>query len=110
MAMAIWRKDEQMYTDIQDLMRTYLMHDHTPNIEQQLRQQFDEYFKWHVIDYLNNQKRVDVKHRLFLNLRLFDSRRYNLHALWPRIVEAMISMMVVPFYDPDQNQDNDDRI
>lgn len=47
MAMAIWRKDEQMYTDIQDLMRTYLMHDHTPNIEQQLRQQFDEYFKWH---------------------------------------------------------------
>ena len=36
MAMAIWRKDEQMYTDIQDLMRTYLMHDHTPNIEQQM--------------------------------------------------------------------------
>ena len=47
MAMAIWRKDEQMYTDIQDLMRTYLMHDHTPNIEQQLRQQFNEYFAWH---------------------------------------------------------------
>ena len=35
--MAIWKKDEQMYTAIQDLMRTYLMHDHTPNIEQQLR-------------------------------------------------------------------------
>ena len=47
MAMAIWRKDEQMYTAIQDLMRTYLMHDHTPNIEQQLRQQFNEYFAWH---------------------------------------------------------------
>ena len=47
MAMAIWRKDEQMYTAIQDLMRTYLMHDHTPNIEQQLRQQFTEYFAWH---------------------------------------------------------------
>lgn len=45
--MAIWRKDEKMYTAIQDLMRTYLMHDHTPNIEQQLRQQFNEYFKWH---------------------------------------------------------------
>lgn len=47
MAMAIWRKDEQMYTAIQDLMRTYLMHDHTPNIEKQLKEQFDEYFKWH---------------------------------------------------------------
>ena len=47
MTMAIWRKDEQMYTDIQDLMRTYLMHDHTPNIEQQLRQQFNKYFAWH---------------------------------------------------------------
>ena len=45
--MAIWKKDEQMYTAIQDLMRTYLMHDHTPNIEQQLRQQFNEYFAWH---------------------------------------------------------------
>ena len=47
MAMAIWRKDEKMYTAIEDLMRTYLMHDHTPNIEQQLRQQFNEYFAWH---------------------------------------------------------------
>ncbi len=36
-----------MYTAIEDLMRKYLMHDHTPSIEQQLRQQFDEYFKWH---------------------------------------------------------------
>ncbi len=45
--MAIWRKDEKMYTAIEDLMRKYLMHDHTPSIEQQLRQQFDEYFKWH---------------------------------------------------------------
>lgn len=36
-----------MYTAIEDLMRVYLMHDHTPNIEQQLRQQFDEYFAWH---------------------------------------------------------------
>ena len=45
--MAIWRKDEVMYTALMDLMRVYLLHDHTPNIEQQLRQQFDEYFKWH---------------------------------------------------------------
>lgn len=45
--MAIWRKDEVMYTAIQDLMRAYLLHDHTPNIEQQLRQQFNEYFAWH---------------------------------------------------------------
>ena len=47
MAMAIWRKDEKMYTAIEDLMRKYLMHDHTPSIEQQLRQQFNEYFAWH---------------------------------------------------------------
>ena len=47
MAMAIWRKDEKLYTALQDLMRTYLMHDHTPNIEQQLKEQFDSYFKWH---------------------------------------------------------------
>ena len=47
MAMAIWRKDEQMYTAIQDLMRTYLMHDHTPNIDRQLKEQFDSYFAWH---------------------------------------------------------------
>ena len=45
--MAIWRKDEKMYTALMDLMRIYLMHDHTPNIEQQLRQQFNEYFVWH---------------------------------------------------------------
>ena len=45
--MAIWRKDEKLYTALQDLMRTYLMHDHTPNIEQQLKEQFDSYFKWH---------------------------------------------------------------
>ena len=45
--MAIWRKDEKMYTAIEDLMRKYLMHDHTPSIEQQLRQQFNEYFAWH---------------------------------------------------------------
>lgn len=47
MAMAIWRKDEKMYTALLDLMRAYLMHDHTPNVEQLLRQQFNEYFKWH---------------------------------------------------------------
>lgn len=47
MAVTIWRKDEQKYTALMDLMRVYLMNDHTPNIEQQLRQQFDEYFKWH---------------------------------------------------------------
>lgn len=45
--MAIWRKDEKMYTALMDLMRIYLMHDHTPTIEQQLRQQFNEYFVWH---------------------------------------------------------------
>lgn len=45
--MAIWRKDEVMYTALMDLMRAYLLHDHTPNIEQQLRQQFNEYFAWH---------------------------------------------------------------
>ena len=38
--MAIWRKDEQMYTALMDLMRVYLMNDYTPSIEQQLRQQF----------------------------------------------------------------------
>jgi hypothetical protein len=47
MAKAIWRKNEKLYTALQDLMRTYLMHDHTPNIEKQLKEQFDEYFKWH---------------------------------------------------------------
>ena len=47
MAMAIWRKDEKMYTALLDLMRSHLIHDHTPNIEQQLRQQFNEYFIWH---------------------------------------------------------------
>ena len=45
--MAKWRKDEKMYTAIQDLMRTYLMHDHTPNIDRQLKEQFDSYFAWH---------------------------------------------------------------
>ena len=47
MAMTIWRKDEKMYTALLDLMRMYLIHDYTPNIEQQLRQQFNEYFIWH---------------------------------------------------------------
>lgn len=47
MAMAIWRKDEKMYTALMDLMRVYLMNDYTPSIEQQLRQQFNEYFAWH---------------------------------------------------------------
>ncbi len=47
MAMAIWRKDEKLYTALQDLMRIYLMHNHTPNIEQQMKEQFDSYFKWH---------------------------------------------------------------
>lgn len=47
MVMAIWRKDEKLYTRLQDLMRTYLMHDHTPNIDKQLQEQFDSYFKWH---------------------------------------------------------------
>ena len=45
--MAIWRKDEKMYTALMDSMRKYLMHDHTPNVDQQLRQQFNEYFAWH---------------------------------------------------------------
>lgn len=47
MAMAIWRKDEKLYTALLDLMRTYLMHDHTPNIDRQLKEQFDSYFAWH---------------------------------------------------------------
>ena len=39
MAMAIWRKDEKLYTALQDLMRTYLIHNHTPNIDRQLKEQ-----------------------------------------------------------------------
>ncbi len=47
MAKAIWRKDEKLYTALQDLMRTYLIHNHTPNIDRQLKEQFDSYFAWH---------------------------------------------------------------
>ncbi len=47
MAMAIWRKDEKMYTALLDLMRVYLMHDHTPNVDKRIRQQFNDYYKWH---------------------------------------------------------------
>ncbi len=45
--MAIWRKDEKMYTALLDLMRTYLMHDHTPNVDKRIRQQFNDDYKWH---------------------------------------------------------------
>ena len=47
MAMAILRKDEKMYTALLDLMRTYLIHDHTPNVDKRIRQQFNDYYKWH---------------------------------------------------------------
>lgn len=36
-----------MFTALQDLMRTYLTHHHTPNIEKQLEDLFNEYFTWH---------------------------------------------------------------
>lgn len=36
-----------MYTALNDLMRTYLLHDNTPNIEKQLKDLFNEYFTWH---------------------------------------------------------------
>ena len=45
--MAKWRKDEKMYTTLIDLMRKYLSHYNTPNIDCQLKEQFDSYFAWH---------------------------------------------------------------
>ena len=52
--MAIWRKDEKLYTALQDLMRTYLIHNHTPNIDRQLKEQFDSYFAWHEENWENS--------------------------------------------------------
>ena len=44
---AKWRKDEKMYTTLIDLMRKYLSHYNTPNIDCQLKDQFNSYFAWH---------------------------------------------------------------
>ena len=43
--MAKGRKDVHRITGF--LMRKYLSHDHTPNIDRQLKEQFDSYFAWH---------------------------------------------------------------
>lgn len=45
--MAKWRKDEKMYTTLIDLMRKYLSHYNTLNIDCQLKEQFNSYFAWH---------------------------------------------------------------
>ena len=47
MVQAIWKQDERKYTALNDLMRTFLMNDNTPNVEQQLSVQFNVYFAWH---------------------------------------------------------------
>lgn len=47
MSKGIYKKDERMFTALNDLMRTYLTHHQTPNTDKQLKDLFNEYFTWH---------------------------------------------------------------
>ncbi|MBO5616651.1 MAG: hypothetical protein J5932_11135 [Prevotella sp.] len=47
MAQAIWKQNERQYTALNDLLRKYLLHSYTPNIERQLKELFNSYFEWH---------------------------------------------------------------